>query len=147
MARGKKKKKKKDSAAAAAAPVLPSARRLLPSARALAPISPPPPANGSFRALRESLGVTQQQMQRLTGISVRKLSALETGAQRPAPEDLRRWRELARLREALGPTLPPEQLGLWLATPDGAFAGLSPLEVIERGEADRLWLRIWQNGT
>jgi hypothetical protein len=31
----------------------------------------------------------------------------------------------------------------WLATPNEAFDGLKPLEVIERGEIDRLWNMIF----
>ena len=31
----------------------------------------------------------------------------------------------------------------WLATPNDEFDGLKPLEVIERGEIDRLWDMIF----
>ena len=31
----------------------------------------------------------------------------------------------------------------WLRTPNAAFGGLKPLEVIERGETDRLWRMLF----
>ena len=31
----------------------------------------------------------------------------------------------------------------WLETPNDAFGGLKPLEVIKRGEIDRLWNMIF----
>jgi hypothetical protein len=33
--------------------------------------------------------------------------------------------------------------GHWLDTPNDGFGGLKPLEVIERGEIDRLWNMIY----
>ena len=33
--------------------------------------------------------------------------------------------------------------GAWLDAPNPAFDGLKPLEVIERGEIDRLWNMIF----
>lgn len=32
-----------------------------------------------------------------------------------------------------------DALGPWLDAPNATFGGLKPLELIERGEADRLW--------
>ncbi len=37
----------------------------------------------------------------------------------------------------------PEAIPEWLETPNAAFEGLKPLEVIERGEIDRLWNMIF----
>jgi len=36
-----------------------------------------------------------------------------------------------------------EYLGKWLETPNSAFGGLRPLEVIERGESDTIWQMIY----
>jgi len=33
-------------------------------------------------------------------------------------------------------------VGKWLETPNDAFGGLKPLEVIERGEIDRIWQMV-----
>jgi Protein of unknown function (DUF2384) len=37
----------------------------------------------------------------------------------------------------------PEFIAEWLSTPNEEFDGLKPLEVIERGEMDRLWDMIF----
>jgi hypothetical protein len=35
-------------------------------------------------------------------------------------------------------------VGPWLDTPNDAFSGLKPLDLIERGEMDRLWRMIFE---
>lgn len=47
--------------------------------------------------------------------------------------------ELARLYEALGEVVEADAIGPWFVTPNEAFGGLKPVELIERGEIDRLW--------
>lgn len=37
----------------------------------------------------------------------------------------------------------PEQLATWLKAPNKAFGGSQPLQVIERGEIDRIWRMIY----
>lgn len=37
----------------------------------------------------------------------------------------------------------PTQLSRWLKQPNSAFDGSTPLQVIERGEADRIWLMLY----
>jgi hypothetical protein len=37
----------------------------------------------------------------------------------------------------------PKAIAAWLDTPNSAFAGLKPLEVIKRGEVDRLWQMLF----
>jgi uncharacterized protein (DUF2384 family) len=83
-------------------------------------------------------------MHRLTGLSVRTLSALETGQKRPTREDSRRFQELARLRRELGTVLTPDAISQWLDTPNEYFDGSTPLDVIDRGESDRVWRLIWR---
>ena len=39
--------------------------------------------------------------------------------------------------------LTAEVLGEWMITPNDAFDGLKPLEVMERGEVDRIWQMIF----
>ncbi|MEQ8819346.1 MAG: DUF2384 domain-containing protein [Sumerlaeia bacterium] len=97
-----------------------------------------------LRAVRASLGVNQQLMHRLTGLSVRTLSSLETGGKNPNQDDVRRYQELARLRRELAYLVEPQAIAPWLQTPNEALGGASPLELIERGESDRLWRLIWR---
>jgi hypothetical protein len=69
--------------------------------------------------------------------------ALEHGA-RPSQTAARKLAETERLRDALLRVMPSEELPVWLDTPNQAFDGLKPLEVIERGQGDRLWRMIYE---
>ena len=48
------------------------------------------------------------------------------------------------IRDDLKDVVEPACVDQWLSTPNPAFAGLSPLELIERGESDRLWRMIYE---
>lgn len=48
------------------------------------------------------------------------------------------------LREALVDLIHNQaEVTAWLETPNEAFEGSTPLQVIERGESDRLWRMIY----
>jgi hypothetical protein len=66
-------------------------------------------------------------------------------AQGVAPTDTvtRRLTELERLTAALSEVMKVESIGAWLKAPNPAFGGLKPLEVIDRGEGDRLWEMVY----
>ena len=51
----------------------------------------------------------------------------------------RPYNEVFRLTEALSEVVDSESLGAWFVVPNEQFGGLKPVEVIERGEIDRLW--------
>jgi Protein of unknown function (DUF2384) len=70
------------------------------------------------------------------------LASLESGSP-PTDAVYRRLIELRRMTSALPEVMKKESLGKWLQTPNEAFDGLKPLEVIERGESDRLWSMIY----
>lgn len=95
----------------------------------------------SAEKLRSRLVLTQPQFARLLSVSVRSVATLEAGAA-PSEAILRRLKEIERLTDALGEVIREESLGKWLQTPNSAFDGSKPLELIERGEADRLWEMI-----
>jgi hypothetical protein len=52
--------------------------------------------------------------------------------------------ELARLQRALERVMKADFVPHWLQEPNDAFAGLKPIEVVERGEIDRIWRMIYQ---
>lgn len=88
--------------------------------------------------VRSRLGVTRELFSRLTGFSVRAITGWEAG--RPISEPgLRRVREMQRLHAALAEGMREEFIPRWLETPCEGLGGLKPVEVLERGEADRLW--------
>jgi Antitoxin Xre/MbcA/ParS C-terminal toxin-binding domain len=51
--------------------------------------------------------------------------------------------EVTRLRDALAGIIEDETLDDWLQRPNRQLDGSTPLQVIERGETDRLWQVIW----
>lgn len=51
--------------------------------------------------------------------------------------------ELDRIVQALGEVINDEALGSWMDRPNQAFDELKPIEVIERGEVDRIWRMIF----
>ena len=53
-------------------------------------------------------------------------------------------REVMRLFDALADIIDKKVIGQWLQRPNQQFDGSTPLQVMERGETDRLWRMIWQ---
>ncbi len=103
---------------------------------------PSSPKPGPVLRLRKLLNLNQPEFSRLLPLSVRSLATLEGGAQ-PSEGICRRLVELERLTKALSEVIKQEAIGAWLKTPNKAFQGLKPLEVIERGESDRIWSMVY----
>jgi transcriptional regulator with XRE-family HTH domain len=96
--------------------------------------------------VRSELGVTREFFARMTGFSVRAISGWESG--RPLSEAaMRRVKEMKRLRAALAEGIRPEFIPQWLETPSEGLGGLKPVEVLERGEIDRLWRTVFLIGS
>src|SRR3954447_2746285 len=109
------------------------------AARAAAFRAAPPPSVG---VVRGRLGLSRKLFSRLAGFSERAIADWESG--KPVSEPgLRRIKELDRLRERLSEVVAEDAIPAWLDSPNQAFDGLKPLEVIERGEIDRLWNMIF----
>jgi hypothetical protein len=51
--------------------------------------------------------------------------------------------EMDRLLDGLVRVSQPVQIAHWLKTPNVAFDGSTPLQVVERGEMDRIWHRLY----
>jgi transcriptional regulator with XRE-family HTH domain len=92
--------------------------------------------------VRQKLGLSRKVFSRLTGFSERAIANWEAGG-RPDEPGLRRIRETERFQAKLAEVVRSEDIPQWLDTPNDAFDGLKPLEVIERGEIDRLWNMIY----
>src|SRR5258707_1240741 len=99
----------------------------------------PPPSNTAafVTEVRRKLGLSRKAFSRLTGFSERAIANWESGAKPDLP-GMRRIRETERFQQRLGEVVQPEAIPDWLDAPNDAFGGLKPLEVIERGEIDRL---------
>lgn len=51
--------------------------------------------------------------------------------------------EIEKIQRALAELVHEDAIGPWMDEPNDEFAGLKPIEVIERGEIDRLWALIY----
>jgi DNA-binding XRE family transcriptional regulator len=93
--------------------------------------------------LRHEMGLTRADFARLVGLSERSVATWETGADL-RESSLRTIVEVGRLYAKLRQSFAtPDDLADWLKTPNKAFAGSQPLQVIERGEIDRLWRMVY----
>ena len=101
-----------------------------------------PSGMNAVEAVRRKLGLTRKIFSRLTGYSERAIANWEAGG-KPDEPGLRRIRETERFQSKLAEVVRPEEIPHWLDAPNDAFDGLKPLEVIERGEIDRLWNMIY----
>ena len=97
----------------------------------------------SVRTFCNSFGVTQDSFTRLTGFSPRAVAHWASG-RTPSGSAQKRLSELTRLFDALSDMVDSKAIGEWLREPNPAFDGSTPLQVIERGETDRIWRMIWE---
>ena len=91
--------------------------------------------------MRTSLG-SRKVLSRVSGFSERSLAAWE-GGKPLGSSSATKMRELQRLTDALRTVLGEEAIAEWLDAPNQAFDNLKPIEVIERGEVDRIWRMIF----
>jgi DNA-binding transcriptional regulator YiaG len=101
-------------------------------------------ADNQVASLRVALAMPRSKFARLVGRTDRAVLDWESGKASPQGLSRQRVRELERLTEALGALFAGEALGEWFDTPNPAFGGLKPIEVIERGESDRLWQMVFE---
>lgn len=87
--------------------------------------------------------ISRETLSRLTGFSLRTLANWSEG-KRPTTSSTKKLGEIARLFDALNQQVKAEAIGPWLRRPNPAFQGSTPLQVIERGEIDRIWRLIWE---
>lgn len=92
--------------------------------------------------VRQELGVDRKTFSRITGYSERAIANWE-GGRALSPSSRQRIAEIRRLQEALARVMKPASIGRWIETPNAALGRLKPLEVIERGEIDKLWRMVF----
>ena len=91
------------------------------------------------RDLREAFRLSRERLGRLVGVSAKTVERWEAKPTRPARDETRA--RMAQLRDIaeLGATVyTRDGLGDFLEAPLGEFNGLTALQLIERGEADRV---------
>jgi DNA-binding transcriptional regulator YiaG len=102
--------------------------------------------NADVRELCETYELKREELGRLTGFSLRALAAW-AGGELPSQPAKRRLREVRRLLDALSEIVRPESIPKWLHQRNPAFDQLTPLQVIELGEIDRLWAMVHDLGS
>ena len=95
----------------------------------------------SVKALANRFRISHETLTRMTGFSLRALANWSQGA-KPSSSTVRRLTEVKRLFAALERVVSPEAIGAWLKEPNPAFDGSTPLQVVERGEIDRIWRMV-----
>jgi DNA-binding XRE family transcriptional regulator len=93
--------------------------------------------------LRDRLKMTRDVFSRVVNVSPRAIAAVEQ-EDADVAKLARPYAEVARLYEALSDVVEPNAIATWCVTPNEAFGSLKPIEVIERGEIDRLWDMVYR---
>lgn len=88
--------------------------------------------------LCDKYGLKREELGRMTGFSLRALAEWSAG-KLPSQPAKRRLHEIRRLLDALDEIVNTDGISPWLHEPNRAFDDLTPLQVIELGEIDRLW--------
>ena len=99
--------------------------------------------SGLVGEVREGMGLSRRIFARLTGYSERAIAEWESGREL-SDASRQRILETKRLERALGRVMQRDAISGWLEKPNPAFRGLKPLEVIERGEIDRIWRMVFE---
>ena len=86
-------------------------------------------------------GIKRDLVSRMTSYAPRTIAAWATGRSIKGAA-IQKITELKRLTTALEQLVEAESIGPWLQTPNQAFEGSTPAQLIERGESDRLWRMI-----
>ena len=97
---------------------------------------------GLLQHYRSEFKTPQPVVVRLTGFSPRSVAKWSEGVP-PSPKQEKALVEMDRLLDGLARVMQPAQVGHWLKSPNSAFDGSTPLQVIERGETDRLWRMLY----
>lgn len=99
--------------------------------------------NSEVRRLSRVYHLSNEALSRVTGASPRTVAYWNAGTP-PQRSSAQKIREVTRLFDALADIIDPKVIGQWLQRPNQQLDGSTPLQVMERGETDRLWRMIWQ---
>lgn len=98
-----------------------------------------PPALAS---MADKFGLRQEMVSRLTGFSLRAVAGWSKG-KIPSTPVRRALIEMDRLLDSLSRLMNPKDVGRWLREPNSALEGSTPVQVIERGQTDRIWRLLY----
>ena len=110
---------------------------------AAATLNPAGDSSAQLKELRKRICFTQVEFAPLLDVSLRTLASMEGGKKTIERQDLKAMVELKRLVSRLSEIMPANTVGPWLKTPNDAFGGFKPLELVDRGEVDRIYEMIY----
>lgn len=94
------------------------------------------------RQLAERFSIPQDTLSRMSGFSLRAVAEWANGKAPSAPAK-KIFTEMDRLLDALARLMQPKEVGQWLKQPSQALDGSTPVQVIERGQTDRIWRMLY----
>ncbi|MEI6973037.1 MAG: hypothetical protein WCL44_16150 [bacterium] len=97
---------------------------------------------GLLQYYRIAFKMPQPVVVRLTGFSPRSVAKWSEGVL-PSPKQEKALVEMDRLLDGLSRVMQPAQIGRWIKSPNQAFDGSTPLQIVERGEIDRIWRMLF----
>lgn len=95
---------------------------------------------------RQEFGITRRTLSRMTGLSERTLATWESGAN-IGDAGARTMTQIQRLLREMSEVIQKNHIAAWLETPSDGFGNLKPIEVLERGEIDRVWRALYFLGS
>lgn len=95
------------------------------------------------KQLRRVMRFTQVELAPLLDVSQRTLASMEGGKKAFGQHERKAIVELKRLVSSLAEIMPADEVGRWLTTANDAFNGFKPLELIDRGEVDRIYEMVY----
>jgi len=95
---------------------------------------------------RDKWGVDRATFARMTGVSERTIGEWERSGPKGG-SNLRAIIVLDRLYDSLCRVVKPEHILPWLKATNPAFDPLTPIEILERGQIDRIWRMIFEMET
>jgi DNA-binding transcriptional regulator YiaG len=98
-----------------------------------------PPA---IEKIAEKFGLRQETLSRMTGFSLRAVASWSNG-KAPSTPVRRALVEMDRLLDNLSRLMKAKDVGRWLKEPNPALDGSTPVQVIERGQTDRIWRLLY----
>jgi len=98
--------------------------------------------SGLLQHYRKKFHLAQPLVVRLTGFSPRSVAKWAQG-EPPSHKQEKALVEMDRLLDSLTRVMETQQVVRWMTTPNPAFDGSTPLQVVERGEIDRVWRMLY----
>jgi hypothetical protein len=98
---------------------------------------------GLLRHYSVAFKMPQPVIVRMTGFSPRSVAKWSEGIP-PSPKQEKVLVEMDRLLDGLSRVMKPADIGQWLRMSNPALDGSTPLQVVERGEIDRIWRMLYE---